>query len=45
MGIGFCLVVDPKDVVEVQSLLRVHNVESFVIGEVTQDSKHKVIFK
>ena len=45
MGIGFCLVVDPQDVPGVQSFLRLHKVESFVIGEVTQDPKHKVIFK
>ena len=45
MGIGFCLVVDPQDVPGVQSFLRLHKVESFVIGEVVQDPKHKVIFK
>ena len=45
MGIGFCLVVDPQDVAGVQSFLCLHKVESFVIGEVIQDSKHKVIFK
>ncbi|MBF0570858.1 MAG: phosphoribosylformylglycinamidine cyclo-ligase [Candidatus Omnitrophica bacterium] len=44
MGIGFCLVVAPENVVAAQSFLRVHKVESFVIGEVIQDSKHKVIF-
>jgi len=43
MGIGFALVVTPKDVTGVQALLRAHKVESFVIGEVIQDSKHKVI--
>ena len=45
MGIGFALVVSPKDVVAVQSFLRIHKIESFVIGEVIQDPKHKVIFK
>jgi phosphoribosylaminoimidazole (AIR) synthetase len=45
MGIGFALVVDPKDVVGVQSFLRIHKMESFVIGEVVEDPKHKVIFK
>jgi phosphoribosylformylglycinamidine cyclo-ligase len=45
MGIGFCLVVDPQDVAGVQSFLRLYKVESFVIGEVIQDSKHKVIFE
>ena len=44
MGIGFCLVVDPQDVAGVQSFLCLHKVESFVIGEVVQDAKHKVIF-
>jgi len=45
MGIGFCLVVAPQDVAGVQSFLRIHKLESFVIGEVIQDSKHKVIFR
>ncbi len=45
MGIGFCLVVEPKDVVGVHAFLRSQKIESFVIGEVTQDSKHKVIFR
>ena len=45
MGIGFCLVVAPKDVMGTQSFLRIHKVESFVIGEVIQDSKQKVIFQ
>jgi phosphoribosylformylglycinamidine cyclo-ligase len=45
MGIGFCLVVDPEDVIGVQALLRTQKVESFVIGEVIQDSKRKVIFR
>ena len=45
MGIGFALVVSPKDVVGVQSFLRTHKVELFVIGEVVEDPKRKVIFK
>ncbi len=45
MGIGFCLAVAPQDVVGVQTFLRSRKVESFVIGEVIQDPKHKVIFK
>jgi phosphoribosylformylglycinamidine cyclo-ligase len=45
MGIGFALVVAPENVVGAQALLRTHNVESFVIGEVIENSKHKVIFK
>jgi len=45
MGIGFCLVVAPEDVVGAQAFLRTHKLESFVIGEVIQDSKHKIIFE
>jgi phosphoribosylformylglycinamidine cyclo-ligase len=45
MGIGFAIVVSPKDVIEAQSFLRLHKIKSFVIGEVVQDPKHKVIFK
>ncbi len=45
MGIGLCLVVTPQDVVGVQALLRQQKVESFVIGEVVQDTKRKVVFK
>jgi len=45
MGIGFCLAVAPEDAVGVQAFLRIHKLESFVVGEVIQDSKHKVIFK
>ena len=44
-ALAFALVVAPKDVVGVQAFLRTQKVESFVIGEVIQDSKHKVIFK
>lgn len=44
MGIGFALVVSPKDVVPIQALFRRQEVESFVIGEVVQDSKHKITF-
>jgi phosphoribosylformylglycinamidine cyclo-ligase len=44
MGIGFCLVVDPKNVVGVHAFLRSQKQESFVIGRVIQDSKRKVIF-
>lgn len=45
MGIGFALVVSPSDVIEVQFFLRTLKVESFVIGEVIEDSKHKVVFE
>ena len=45
MGIGFALVVSPKNVVAVQTFLRAQKLESFVIGEVAQDSKRKVFFK
>ena len=44
MGIGFSIVVSPKDVVGVQAFLRRQEVESFVIGEVIQDQKQKVLF-
>ena len=44
MGIGFALVVAPKDVVGVQAFLHTHKVDSYVIGEVVQDSEHRVIF-
>ena len=45
MGIGFCLVVDPKDAVNVHAFLRTLHIESFIIGEVVQDQKHKVLFR
>jgi len=45
MGIGFALVVAPKDVVGVQAFLHTHKVDSFVIGEVIEDPKHKVNFR
>ena len=45
MGIGFAFVVSPKDANAVQAFLRIHKVESFVIGAVVQDPKNKVIFK
>ncbi len=45
MGIGFVLAVNPKDAVGVQALLRQQKVDSFVIGKVVQDAKHKVIFE
>ena len=45
MGIGFAIVVAPEHVNGVHAVLRAKNQESFVIGEVIQDSKHKVIFK
>src|SRR5208283_828246 len=45
MGIGFALVVAPKDVVATQAFLRSQKIKSFVIGHVAQDSKHKVIFR
>jgi len=44
MGIGFCLVVSPKDVTGVQAFLRSRKLDSFVIGQVIQDPKHKVLF-
>ena len=45
MGIGFALVVAPGDVTRVQAFLRKQKLESFVIGKVIRDSKHKVILK
>ena len=45
MGIGFAIVVSPKDVTHVQALLRTQKVDSFVIGRVVQDAQHKVIFR
>jgi phosphoribosylformylglycinamidine cyclo-ligase len=45
MGIGFCLVVAAEDTVAVQAFLRSQKTESFVIGEVIQDPKHKIIFR
>ncbi len=44
MGIGFAIVVSPKDVVAVQGFLRQYQEEPFVIGEVIQDSKQKIVF-
>ena len=45
MGIGFALVVAPEDVARVQAFLRSQKLESFVIGQVIQDRKYKVIFE
>jgi len=44
MGIGFALIVDPKDAGPIQSLLRGNKIKSFVIGEVVADAKRKIIF-
>ena len=44
MGIGFAIVVPAKDVVSIQAFFRQQDVQSFVIGEVVQDGKQKVIF-
>ncbi len=44
MGIGFVLVVSPKDVVAIQAFLRQYQEEFFVIGEVIQDAKQKIVF-
>ncbi|MBF0511782.1 MAG: phosphoribosylformylglycinamidine cyclo-ligase [Candidatus Omnitrophica bacterium] len=45
MGIGFALVVAPEKVKEAHAYLKSQNVETFVIGQVVQDSKHQVIFE
>ena len=44
MGIGFALVVRPEDVNKVQVFLRSQKQESFVIGAVIKNSKHKLVF-
>jgi len=45
MGIGFALVVDPKNAALTLAVLRRHKVGPFVIGEVIRDSKRKVLFR
>jgi len=45
MGIGFTLVVSPKDLAGVHALLKKQGQESFVIGEVVEDNNKKIIFK
>jgi phosphoribosylformylglycinamidine cyclo-ligase len=45
MGIGFALIVAPKDVVSIQALLRQQKMDSFVIGDVVQDQNRKVFFR
>jgi phosphoribosylformylglycinamidine cyclo-ligase len=45
MGIGFALIVSPRDVVSIQALLRQRRVDSFMIGDVVQDAKHKILFR
>lgn len=45
MGIGFAIVVSPKDVIAVQAFLRQYQEESYVIGEVTQNTKLKIEFR
>ena len=45
MGIGFSIVVSPKDVAGVQVFLKKQKVESYIIGQVIKDNKNKVIFK
>ncbi len=45
MGIGFAIVVSPQKAALTQAVLRRHKVESFVIGKVIRDVKHKIIFQ
>ncbi|MBL8014543.1 MAG: phosphoribosylformylglycinamidine cyclo-ligase, partial [Candidatus Omnitrophica bacterium] len=45
MGIGFALIVSAKDEVSIQAFLRQQKIDPFVIGEVIQDSTHKVVFQ
>ena len=45
MGIGFVIVVPAKDVVAVQAFFRQQKEETFVIGEVVQDAKNKIVFR
>ena len=44
MGIGFAIVVSPEDIDKTHAVLREHKQDSFVIGEVVKDLKHKVVF-
>lgn len=44
MGIGFAMVVAPKDSDKIQAFFRQQKVESFVIGEVVKNSKQKIVF-
>lgn len=44
MGIGMVLVVSPKDVKGVQTLLKTNGVKNFVIGKVIKDTKAKIRF-
>lgn len=45
MGIGFAIVIAPEDLDAAQAVLHAHRLESFIIGEVVEDTKHKVIFE
>jgi phosphoribosylformylglycinamidine cyclo-ligase len=45
MGIGFAIIVSPKDVVSAQAFFRRQKVESYIIGEVVQNDKLKIEFK
>ncbi len=45
MGIGLALVVARKDAHAVRAYFRAKKIKNYLIGEVTNDSKNKVIFK
>jgi phosphoribosylformylglycinamidine cyclo-ligase len=42
MGIGFCIVLDPKDVDAAHAIAKKHNVPSFTIGHTVKDPEKKV---
>jgi phosphoribosylformylglycinamidine cyclo-ligase len=42
MGIGFCIVLDPKDVDAAHAFAQKHNVPSFTIGHTVKDPEKKV---
>jgi phosphoribosylformylglycinamidine cyclo-ligase len=42
MGIGFCIVIDPKDVDAAHAIAQKHNVPSFTIGHTVMDPEKKV---
>src|SRR5208283_5890000 len=44
MGIGYAIVVSPEDVDQLHAIVSSYKVVAFVIGEVTENSKHKVVF-
>ena len=45
MGIGFCVVVDPKDADQVMSIAKEYGVESFQLGYAVNEPQERVIIK